>query len=37
MMIKNFGRTSYKEIQKQLEKLNLRLGMDVTAILGPSA
>ena len=37
MMIKNFGRTSYKEIQKQLEKLNLRLGMDVAAILGPSA
>jgi DNA-directed RNA polymerase subunit alpha len=37
MMIKNFGRTSYKEIQKQLEKLNLKLGMDVAAILGPSA
>lgn len=33
MMIKNFGRTSFKEIQKQLEKHNLRLGMT----LGPSA
>ena len=37
MMIKNFGRTSYKEIQKQLEKLNLRLGMDTAGILGPTA
>jgi DNA-directed RNA polymerase subunit alpha len=36
MMIKNFGRTSYKEIQKQLEKLNLRLGMDTGGILGPT-
>lgn len=34
MMIKNFGRTSLKEIQKQLEKMNLRLGMDGGAILG---
>lgn len=34
MTIKNFGRTSFKEIQKQLEKMNLRLGMDVGAILG---
>jgi DNA-directed RNA polymerase subunit alpha len=34
MTIKNFGRTSLKEIQKQLEKLNLSLGMDVGSILG---
>ncbi len=35
MTVKNFGRTSLKEIQKQLEKLNLKLGMDVTALLSP--
>ncbi len=35
MTVKNFGRTSLKEIQKQLEKLNLKLGMDVAALLSP--
>lgn len=34
VLVKNFGKTSLKEIQKQLEKMNLRLGMDVGAILG---
>jgi DNA-directed RNA polymerase subunit alpha len=34
LTVKNFGRTSLKEIQKQLEKLNLKLGMDVAALLG---
>jgi DNA-directed RNA polymerase subunit alpha len=34
LTVKNFGRTSLKEIQKQLEKLNLKLGMDVAAVLG---
>jgi len=35
MTMKNFGRTSLKEIQKQLEKMNLKLGMDVAALLSP--
>jgi DNA-directed RNA polymerase subunit alpha len=34
LMVKNFGRTSLKEIQKQLEKMHLKLGMDVTATQG---
>ena len=34
VLVKNFGKTSLKEIQKQLEKMNLHLGMDVGAILG---
>lgn len=32
MGLKNFGRTSLKEISKKLEEMNLRLGMDVDAI-----
>ena len=32
MALKNFGRTSLKEISKKLDEMNLSLGMDVEAI-----
>jgi DNA-directed RNA polymerase alpha subunit len=32
MGLKNFGRTSFKEIAKRLEEMNLSFGMDVEAI-----
>ena len=32
MALKNFGRTSLKEIAKKIEEMNLSLGMDVEAI-----
>jgi DNA-directed RNA polymerase subunit alpha len=34
MHLKNFGRTSLKEIRKKLEDMNLTFGMDVDGILG---
>ncbi len=37
MTLKNFGRTSHKEITRRLEEMNLTLGMDVEAILGGGA
>lgn len=32
--VKNFGKTSLREIEKKLEELGLEIGMDVDAILG---
>jgi DNA-directed RNA polymerase subunit alpha len=37
LTLKNFGRTSLKEIQKKLEDIGLSLGMDVAAIRGPGS
>ena len=34
LTLKNFGRTSLKEIKKKLDDMNLTLGMDVDAITG---
>jgi DNA-directed RNA polymerase subunit alpha len=31
--VKNFGKTSLREIEKKLDELGLKLGMDVDAIL----
>ncbi len=33
LLVKNFGKTSLKEIEKKLNELNLNLGMDVDAVL----
>ena len=33
LQVKNFGKTSLREIEKKLKELNLELGMDVDAIL----
>jgi DNA-directed RNA polymerase subunit alpha len=37
MKLRNFGRTTLKEIQKKLEQRGLDLGMDVESILGKDA
>jgi DNA-directed RNA polymerase subunit alpha len=34
LTVKNFGKTSLREIEKKLEELGLEIGMDVDAILG---
>jgi DNA-directed RNA polymerase subunit alpha len=34
MRLKNFGRTSLKEVEKKLSALDLKFGMDVEAVLG---
>jgi DNA-directed RNA polymerase alpha subunit len=31
--VKNFGKTTLREVEKRLEELDLTLGMDVDAIL----
>ena len=33
LQVKNFGKTSLREIEKKLDELSLSLGMDVDAIL----
>ena len=33
LQVKNFGKTSLREIEKKLDELGLTLGMDVDAIL----
>ncbi len=37
LKIKNFGKTSLKEIKKKLSDLNLQLGMDVSELVGSGA
>ncbi len=32
--LKNFGKTSFKEVEKKLSTLDLKFGMDVEAVLG---
>ena len=34
MKLKNFGRTSFREVQKKLQALDLNVGLDVPAVLG---
>ena len=37
LKFKNFGRTSLREVEKKLEGLELKIGMDVAAVRGDKA
>ena len=36
LKVRNFGKTSLREVRKKLSEINLGLGLDLEAIFGPS-